>query len=50
MDHKQLKDLQELRAAEAASEWYGWGSPIGLSIFFLTLVGIVVIIKIVFFG
>jgi len=50
MDKKHFNELQEFQAAEAAMKWYGWGSPIGLSIFFLTLVAIAAIIKIVFFG
>lgn len=50
MDRKHLNELQELQASEYAMKWYGWGSPIGLSIFFLTLVIMVAIIKIVFFG
>lgn len=52
MDDKHKKHLEEmyaLRAMEAEGEWYGWGSPIGLSIFFLALAGIAVIIKIFFF-
>jgi hypothetical protein len=50
MDKKHIDHLQELQASEAAMKWYGWGSPIGLSIFFLTIVVIAAIIKIVFFG
>lgn len=47
---KHLKHVHEMESADMAMKWYGWGSPIGLSIFFLTLVAIVVIIKIAFFG
>lgn len=50
MDKNHLDELQNMQTTEDAMKWYGWGSPIGLSIFFLTLIGIVVIIKIVFFG
>jgi hypothetical protein len=61
MDRKHLDDLHELQASESmqkimqneleySMKWYGWGSPIGLSIFFLTIVLIAAIIKIVFFG
>lgn len=39
-----------MQDAEYAMRWYGWGSPIGLSIFFLTLVAIAAIIKMVFFA
>jgi hypothetical protein len=45
-----LAKLQSLQDSEAVMKWYGWGSPIGLSIFFLTLVAIVAIIKFVFFS
>ena len=50
MNHDDIKKLQELQAVEYAVRWYGWGSPIGLSIFFLTIVAIAAIIKVVFFG
>lgn len=50
MDTKHMEELQGMQASEAAMKWYGWGSPIGLSIFFLTLVGIAAIIKFAFFG
>lgn len=51
MNHKEhLNELQQMRILEAESEWYGWGSPIGLSIFFLALAGIAVIIKMFFFS
>ena len=38
------------QAAKAAMKWYGWGSPIGLGIFLLMLVGIIALIKYIFFG
>ncbi len=44
-----LEDIHGL-PTEYAMKWYGWGSPIGLSIFFFTIVLIAAIIKIVFFG
>jgi hypothetical protein len=50
MDQKHLEHIAELRAVEEGIAWYGWGSPVGLSIFFWTLVGIAAVIKIVFFG
>lgn len=50
MDQKHLDELQELQSADYAMRWYGWGSPVGLSIFLLTLVAIAAIIKIVFFS
>ena len=49
MDQKHLNHLYALQALQPGA-WYSWGSPIGLSIFFLTLAGIAAIIKIVFFG
>ncbi len=51
MDRKQLEEIQELQWSENLSQmrWYSWESPIGLSIFFLTLVLIASIIKLVFF-
>ena len=50
MDKKHMEELQNLQAVEYSMKWYGWGSPIGLSIFFLTIVLIAAVIKIVFFG
>ena len=50
IEQKHLEHVHGLQAAEYAMKWYGWGSPIGLSIFFLTLVIIAAIIKIIFFG
>lgn len=49
MDEKDAKKLV-MKEAEYAMRWYGWGSPIGLSIFFLALALIAVLIKIAFFG
>lgn len=49
MDKKAIEEI-ELKSTEYAMRWYGWGSPIGLSIFFLTLVLIAAIIKTVFLG
>jgi hypothetical protein len=50
LNKKSFDEEQELHATEAAMKWYGWGSPVGLSIFFLTIVTIAAIIKIVFFS
>lgn len=50
MDKNHLEELQNMHDSEAAMRWYGWGSPIGLSIFFLTIVAIAAIIKFVFFA
>jgi hypothetical protein len=40
----------EREATKAAMRWYGWGSPIGLSIFLFVLMLIAAIFKSVFFG
>ena len=53
MDTKHLCDLHALhtiQSQEYVMKWYGWGSPVGLSIFFWTLIGIASVIKIVFIG
>ncbi|MGH7203200.1 MAG: hypothetical protein ACREHC_02015 [Candidatus Levyibacteriota bacterium] len=47
-EKKHMEDLERLQMAEHLGKWYGWGSPIGLSVFFLTLVLIVAILKWVF--
>ncbi len=51
MDRKQMDEIHELQWSENWSKmkWYSWESPIGLSIFFLTIVIIAAIIKFVFF-
>jgi hypothetical protein len=36
---------EEWRYAEKALTWYGWGSPIGLSVFLLSLTGIAGVIR-----
>lgn len=46
---EQIERLQGLQYGQEAMKWYGWGSPIGLSIFFLTIVAIVAIVKVIFF-
>ncbi len=40
----------ETECAIAAMRWYGWGSPIGLSIFFITLSGCALLIRLAFCG
>lgn len=52
MDRKQLNEIHELQWAENMTKmkWYSWESPIGLSIFFLTIALIATIIKLVFFA
>lgn len=48
-DQEHINELQDLQSVEYAMKWYGWGSPIGLSIFLLTLTLIAAIVKTVFF-
>jgi len=50
MNHNDVDKLHEIQSVEYAMKWYGWGSPIGLSIFFWTLIGIIIVIKMAFFG
>ena len=50
MDRKHINELHEIQSAEQVMKWYGWGSPVGISIFFLTITLIASIIKVVFFG
>lgn len=50
MDDKHFEHLAKMQTLEGMNHWYSWESPIGLSIFFLTLVSIAAMIKIVFFG
>lgn len=50
LENKHLEHLAAVQALTGDTSWSSWGSPVGLSIFFLTLTGIAAIIKIVFFG
>jgi hypothetical protein len=50
IEDKHYEHLAKMKALGGIDEWYSWESPIGLSIFFLTLTGIAAIIKIVFFS
>lgn len=52
MEDKRYENLVKMKmlGETGTDKWYTWESPIGLSIFFLTLVSIASIIKIVFFG
>ena len=49
IDDKHFEHLAKIKSLESLSKWYSWDSPIGLSIFFLTLVIIIAIIKWTFF-
>lgn len=50
IDDKHFEHLAKMKSLEGMDKWYSWESPIGLSIFFLTLVAIIVIIKWAFFA
>lgn len=45
IDDKHFEHLAKMKPLENMSKWYSWDSPIGLSIFFLTFVLIIVILK-----
>jgi len=49
MDDKEFNKIAKMKSLEGMSHWYSWDSPIGLSIFFLTLVLIVILLKWAFF-
>lgn len=42
-EDKHLEHLAKLRAIEGddVNKWYGWGSPIGLSVFFISFTAMV---------
>jgi len=50
IDEKHFEHLAKMKSLNGMSKWYSWDSPIGLSIFFLTIIFIVVIIKWMIFG
>ena len=50
IEDKHFEHLAKMKSLSGMSKWYSWDSPIGLSIFFLTLTAIIVIFKIAFFG
>ncbi len=50
IEDKHFEHLAKMKALGGIDKWYSWESPIGLSIFLLTLAGIAAMIKIVFFG
>jgi hypothetical protein len=36
--HKQNEEIQDMwKYAEQSMQWFGWGSPIGLGVFFISL-------------
>lgn len=50
IEEKHFEHLAKMKVLGGMDKWYSWESPIGLSIFFLTVVLIAAVIKIVFFG
>lgn len=48
-EERHLEHLAKIKSIESLSKWYSWDTPIGLSIFFLTLTIIAVLIKWAFF-
>ena len=49
IDEKHFEHLAKMKSLNSMSKWYSWDSPIGLSIFFLTLTLIVILFKWTFF-
>ncbi|HWY79424.1 MAG TPA: hypothetical protein VNW29_03635 [Candidatus Sulfotelmatobacter sp.] len=49
MDDKEFDKIAKMKSLESMSKWYSWDSPIGLSIFLLTVVLNIVILKWTFF-
>jgi hypothetical protein len=50
IENKRYEHVAKMKALGGIDKWYSWESPIGLSIFCWSCVGIVAVIKIVFFG
>jgi hypothetical protein len=48
MNDEHLEQLAKLKAIEGENEWYGWGSPIGLTIFLIGLVVCGILIRFIF--
>lgn len=48
-EDKHFEHIAKMKSLEGMSKWYSWDSPIGLSIFFLTLTFIVILFKWAFF-
>jgi len=45
-----LTAAEEWKYAEKAMTWYGWGSPVGLGIFLVSLAGAVYVVRMAFPG
>jgi hypothetical protein len=50
IEDKHFEHIAKMKALGGMDKWYSWESPVGLSIFFLTIAAIAAIIKVVFFG
>ena len=50
LDDKHFEHLAKMNSLSGMGKWYSWDSPIGLSIFFLTLIVIAILIKWAFFS
>lgn len=50
IDDKHFEQLAKMKSLENMNKWYSWDSPIGLSIFCLTIALIAIIIKWAFFS
>ncbi len=50
MADKDFDDIAKYNSLRHMGKWYSWDSPVGLSIFFLTLVLMAVLVKLVFFA
>jgi hypothetical protein len=46
----QLERLQGMQYGQEAMKWYGWGSPIGLSVFLVAMAAIVIACKLAFWS
>jgi len=45
-----LSHEDEFKYAKLATEWYGWGSPIGLGILLVALAAAAVLVRIAIYG
>jgi hypothetical protein len=49
MNHS-LTPEQEWKYAQAAMNWHGWGSPIGLGIFLMSLAVTALVVRLAIYG
>ena len=45
-----LTPEQEWKYAQSAMNWYGWGSPIGLGIFLISLAATALVVRLAIYG